>query len=114
MEERAKRFAKYYDQCRLPKWLTGLGMGFLVLGLLGAIIIAVFHDRYFSIFGVWDFALTHIWFMVFLALVFTGNAKSGRKNPNQATKRYKTTNLMRQRHGMAPAQLKLKKLNDNP
>ena len=72
MEERAKRFAKYYDQCRLPKWLTGLGMGLLVLGLLGAIIIAVFHDRYFSIFGVWDFALTHIWFMVFLALVFIG------------------------------------------
>ena len=47
-------------------------MGLLVLGLLGAIIIAVFHDRYFSIFGVWDFALTHIWFMVFLALVFIG------------------------------------------
>ena len=72
MNDRSKRFVKYYDQCRLPKWLIGLGMGLLVLGLLGSIIIAVFHDRYFSIFGVWDFALTHIWFMVFLALVFIG------------------------------------------
>ena len=68
MKAKAKRFAKYYDQCRLPKWVMVLGVVLLAFGIVAAI----FHDKYSSIFGAWETALTNVWFIAFVALVGVG------------------------------------------
>ncbi len=69
---RAKRVAKYYDQCRLPKWVMVLGIVLLAFGIVAAGITAIFHDKYSSIFGAWETALTNVWFIAFVALVGVG------------------------------------------
>lgn len=69
---RAKRFAKYYDQCRLPKWVTVLGIVLLAFGIVAAGVTAIFHDKYSSIFGAWESALTNVWFIAFISLVGVG------------------------------------------
>lgn len=72
MSDRAKRFAKYYDQCKLPKWATVLGVVLLAFGIVAAGVTAIFHDKYSSIFGAWESALTNVWFIAFIALVGVG------------------------------------------
>ena len=72
MSDQAKRFAKYYDQCKLPKWATVLGVVLLAFGIEAAGITAIFHDKYSSIFGAWESALTNVWFIAFLALMGVG------------------------------------------
>ena len=72
MKGRAKRFAKYYDQCRLPKWVMVLGVVLLAFGIVAAGVTAIFHDKYSSIFGAWETALTNVWFIAFVALVGVG------------------------------------------
>ncbi len=69
---RAKRFAKYYNQCKLPKWATVLGVVLLAFGIVAAGVTAIFHDKYSSIFGAWESALTNVWFIAFIALVGVG------------------------------------------
>ena len=69
---KAKRIARYYDQCRLPMWANVLGIVLLVFGLVAADITAIFHDKYSSIFGAWESALTNVWFIAFIALVGVG------------------------------------------
>ena len=68
-QARAKRVAKYYDQCKLPKWATVLGVVLLAFGIVAAGVTAIFHDKYSSIFGAWESALTNVWFIAFLALM---------------------------------------------
>ena len=63
---------KYYDQCRLPKWVMVLGIVLLAFGIVAAGVTAIFHDKYSSIFGAWETALTNIWFIAFVALVGVG------------------------------------------
>ena len=72
MGNRAKRFAKYYYQCRLPKRATVLGAVLLAFGIVAASITAIFHDKYSPIFGAWKSALTNVWFIAFLALMGVG------------------------------------------
>ena len=74
MKERgkAKRFVKYYDQCRLPKWVMVLGIVLLAFGIVAAGVTAIFHDKYLSIFGAWESALTNVWFIAFVALIGVG------------------------------------------
>ena len=67
-----KRIARYYDQCKLPKWATVLGIVLLVFGIVAAGVTAIFHDKYSSIFGAWESALTNVWFIAFIALVGVG------------------------------------------
>ena len=69
---KAKRIARYYDQCRLPMWANVLGIVLLVFGLVAAGITAIFHDKYSSIFGARESALTNVWFIAFIALVGVG------------------------------------------
>ena len=69
---KAKRIARYYNQCRLPMWANVLGIVLLVFGLVAAGITAIFHDKYSSIFGAWESALTNVWFIAFIALVGVG------------------------------------------
>lgn len=69
---KAKRIARYYDQCRLPMWANVLGIVLLVFGLVAAGITAIFHDKYSSIFGAWESALTNVWFIAFIALLGVG------------------------------------------
>ena len=71
-QSRAKRFVKYYDQCRLPKWVMVLGIVLLAFGIVAAGVTAIFHDKYSSIFGAWETALTNVWFIAFVALVGVG------------------------------------------
>ncbi|MCR5463252.1 MAG: hypothetical protein K6F06_01770 [Bacteroidales bacterium] len=72
MKAKAKRFAKYYDQCRLPKWVIVLGIVLLAFGIVAAGVTAIFHDKYSSIFGAWESALTNVWFIAFVALIGVG------------------------------------------
>ncbi len=72
MKAKAKRFAKYYDQCRLPKWVMVLGIVLLAFGIVAAGVTAIFHDKYSSIFGAWETALTNVLFIAFVALVGVG------------------------------------------
>ena len=72
MSDRAKRIAKYFNQCKLPKWATVLGVVLLALGIVAAGVTAIFHDKYLSIFGAWESALTNVWFIAFLALMGVG------------------------------------------
>lgn len=72
MKARTKRFAKYYNQCKLPKWATVLGVVLLAFGIVAAGVTAIFHDKYSSIFGAWESALTNVWFIAFIALVGVG------------------------------------------
>lgn len=72
MSNRAKRIAKYYNQCKLPKWATVLGVVLLAFGIVAAGVTAIFHDKYSSIFGAWESALTNVWFIAFIALVCIG------------------------------------------
>ena len=72
MGNRAKQIAKYYDQCKLPKWATVLGVVLLAFGIVAAGVTAIFHDKYSSIFGAWESALTNVWFIAFIALVGVG------------------------------------------
>ena len=37
MKDWAKQVAKYYNQCKLPKWATVLGVVLLVFGIVAAI-----------------------------------------------------------------------------
>ena len=69
---RAKRFAQYYNQCKLPKWATVLGVVLLAFGIVAAGVTAILHDKYSSIFGAWESALTNVWFIAFIALVGVG------------------------------------------
>ena len=69
MKDRAKQVAKYYNQCKLPKWATVLGVVLQAFGIVVAGVTAIFHDKYSSIFGEWESALTNVWFMAFIALV---------------------------------------------
>ena len=72
MKDRAKQIAKYYNQCKLPKWATVLGVVLLAFGIVAAGVTAIFHDKYSSIFGAWESALTNAWFIAFIALVGVG------------------------------------------
>ena len=72
MRDQAKRFTKYYIQCRLPKWVMVLGIVLLAFGIVAAGVTAIFHDKYSSIFGAWETALTNVWFIAFVALVGVG------------------------------------------
>lgn len=72
MKDRAKQVAKYYNQCKLPKWATVLGVVLLAFGIVAAGVTAIFHDKYSSIFGEWESALTNVWFIAFIALVGVG------------------------------------------
>lgn len=72
MKDRAKQVAKYYNQCKLPKWATVLGVVLLAFGIVAAGVTAIFHDKYSSIFGAWEYALTNVWFIAFIALVGVG------------------------------------------
>lgn len=72
MGNRAKQVAKYYNQCKLPKWATVLGVVLLAFGIVAAGVTAIFHDKYSSIFGAWESALTNVWFIAFIALVGVG------------------------------------------
>lgn len=72
MKDRAKRIAKYYNQCKLPKWATVLGVVLLAFGIVAAGVTAIFHDKYSSIFDAWESALTNVWFIAFIALVGVG------------------------------------------
>ena len=72
MSDRAKRIARYYNQCKLPKWVTVLGIALLAFGIVAAGVTAIFHDKYSSIFGAWESALTNVWFIAFIALVGVG------------------------------------------
>lgn len=60
MRDQAKRFAKYYDQCKLPMWVMVLGIVLLAFGIVAAGVTAIFHDKYSSIFGEWESALTNV------------------------------------------------------
>ena len=53
-------------------WANVLGIVLLVFGLVAAGITAIFHDKYSSIFGSWESALTNVWFIAFIALVGVG------------------------------------------
>ena len=59
MKAKAKRFAK-------------LGVVLLAFGIVAAGVTAIFHDKYSSIFGAWETALTNVWFIAFVALVGVG------------------------------------------
>ena len=72
MKDRAKQVAKYYNQCKLPKWATVLGVVLLAFGIVAAGVTAIFHDKYSSIFGAWESALTNVWFIAFIAVVCIG------------------------------------------
>ena len=72
MKDRAKPIAKYYNQCKLPKWATVLGVVLLAFGIVAAGVTAIFHDKYSSIFGAWESALTNVWFIAFLAMMGVG------------------------------------------
>ena len=72
MKDRAKLIAKYYSQCKLPKWATVLGVVLLAFGIVAAGVTAIFHDKYSSIFGAWESALTDVWFIAFLAMMGVG------------------------------------------
>ena len=72
MKDRAKQVAKYYNQCKLPKWATVLGVVLLAFGIVAAGVTAIFHDKYSSIFGAWESALTDVWFIAFLAMMGVG------------------------------------------
>ena len=72
MGNRTRRFVKYYDQCRLPKWVMVLGIVLLAFGIVAAGVTAIFHDKYSSIFGAWETALTNVWFIAFVAVVGVG------------------------------------------
>lgn len=72
MSDRTKRIARYFDQCRLPRWATVLGVVLLAFGIVAAGVTAIFHDKYSSIFGAWESALTNVWFIAFIALVGVG------------------------------------------
>ena len=72
MKDRAKQVAKYYNQCKLPKWATVVGVVLLAFGIVAAGVTAIFHDKYSSIFGAWESALTNVWFIAFIALVGVG------------------------------------------
>lgn len=72
MGNRAKQVAKYYNQCKLPKWATVLGVVLLAFGIVAAGVTAIFHDKYSSIFDAWESALTNVWFIAFIALVGVG------------------------------------------
>ena len=72
MSDQVKRIAKYYNQCKLPKWATVLGVVLLAFGIVAAGVTAIFHDKYSSIFGAWESALTNVWFIAFIALVGVG------------------------------------------
>ena len=72
MRDQAKSFTKYYIQCRLPKWVMVLGIVLLAFGIVAAGVTAIFHDKYSSIFGAWETALTNVWFIAFVALVGVG------------------------------------------
>lgn len=72
MGNRAKQVAKYYNQCKLPKWATVLGVVLLAFGIVAAGVTAIFHDKYLSIFGAWESALTNVWFIAFIAVVCLG------------------------------------------
>ena len=72
MSDQVKRIAKYYNQCKLPKWATVLGVVLLAFGIVAAGVTAIFHDKYSSIFWAWESALTNVWFIAFIALVGVG------------------------------------------
>ena len=72
MSDQAKRFAKYYDQCKLPMWVMVLGIVLLAFGIVAAGVTAIFHDKYLSIFGAWESALTNVWFIAFVAFIGVG------------------------------------------
>ena len=72
MRDQAKRFAKYYDQCKLPMWVMVLGIVLLAFGIVAAGVTAIFHDKYLSIFGAWESALTNVWFIAFVAFIGVG------------------------------------------
>ena len=44
----------------------------LAFGIVAAGVTAIFHDKYSSIFGAWETALTNVWFIAFVALVGVG------------------------------------------
>ena len=56
----------------MPKWVTVLGIVLLAFGIVAAGVTAIFHDKYSSIFGAWESALTNVWFIAFIALVGVG------------------------------------------
>jgi len=49
-----------------------LGVVLLAFGIIAAGVTAIFHDKYSSIFGAWETALTNVWFIAFVALVGVG------------------------------------------
>ena len=49
-----------------------LGVVLLAFGIVAAGVTAIFHDKYSSIFGAWETALTNVWFIAFVALVGVG------------------------------------------
>ena len=44
----------------------------LAFGIVAAGVTAIFHDKYSSIFGAWESALTNVWFIAFLAMMGVG------------------------------------------
>jgi hypothetical protein len=51
MKAKAKRFAKYYNQCKLLKWATVLGVVLLAFGIVTSDATAIFHDKNLSFGG---------------------------------------------------------------
>ena len=49
-----------------------LGVVLLAFVIVAAGVTAIFHDKYSSIFGAWESALTSVWFIAFIALVGVG------------------------------------------
>ena len=49
-----------------------LGIILLAFGIVAAGVTAIFHDKYSTIFGAWETALTNVWFIAFVALVGVG------------------------------------------
>ena len=49
-----------------------MGVVLLAFGIVAAGVTAIFHDKYSSIFGAWESALTNVWFIAFIALVGVG------------------------------------------
>jgi len=72
MKARAKSIAKYYNQCTLPKWATMLGVVLLAFSIVAAGVTAIFYDKYLSLGGAWESALTNVWFIAFIAVVYIG------------------------------------------